>query len=68
MTYRDRTFCMAACLTLACPKNWQSEVARYYELPEPRPDVAMAILSEGCPDYQPVKANATYPAREALAE
>lgn len=60
MIYRDRTFCAAACLNSECPKNWEYEVERYYALPKPRPEVAIAILSDGCPDYQP--------AREALAE
>lgn len=53
ITYRDRTFCTAACGTTSCPARLTDEVkttARNAGLP-----LSMADLSVGCVEWTPPK-------------
>jgi hypothetical protein len=55
LTYLDRAFCTAKCLTLDCPRNVTPEVEAAAEKWWGGPDFPMRLmpLNEQCDGYQP---------------
>lgn len=51
--YRDMTFCFAPCATVECPRKLTEQVSCDAVLwwGKPGAPIAVANLSEGCPDF-----------------